>query len=79
MRHAPGGTVQVGRHRHHVSAYFLNPEEGAEVMAGTPPGTRAQPASCAVTSACPRTAPPTHTVPPAARSPFVRLVAFPGS
>lgn len=33
LRHAPGATIRTGRHHHHVSAYFLAPEEGAEVMA----------------------------------------------
>lgn len=33
LRHVPGATIQTGRHRHHVSAYFLSPDEGAEVMA----------------------------------------------
>ncbi|WP_433889412.1 nitroreductase family deazaflavin-dependent oxidoreductase [Streptomyces sp. CA-111067] len=33
LRHTPRATVQVGRHRHEVSATFLDAEEGADVMA----------------------------------------------
>ncbi|MFJ3974205.1 nitroreductase family deazaflavin-dependent oxidoreductase [Streptomyces sp. NPDC090021] len=32
LRHAPQVTIQVGRRRHAVTAYFLSPEESAEVM-----------------------------------------------
>ncbi|MEU6854068.1 nitroreductase family deazaflavin-dependent oxidoreductase [Actinacidiphila alni] len=37
LRHSPGGTVQIGNYRHHVSAYFLSPDEGADIMADYAP------------------------------------------
>jgi deazaflavin-dependent oxidoreductase (nitroreductase family) len=32
LRHVPQVTIQVGRRRHAVTAYFLSPEESAEAM-----------------------------------------------
>ena len=32
LQQSPSGIVQIGGHRHHVSAYFLSPEEGGEIM-----------------------------------------------
>lgn len=37
LRHSPSGTVQTGGHRYQVSAQFLSPEEGAEIMAAYAP------------------------------------------
>lgn len=79
LRHAPGGTVQVGRHRHHVSAYFLDPEEGVEVMAEyAPRHPRAARLLCRYLGL------PSDGTADAYRAAgrqiaFVRLVAFPGS
>ena len=33
LRHRPAAVVKAGFRQHHVSAYFLTPAEGAEVMA----------------------------------------------
>lgn len=77
LRHTPGATIQTGRRRHHVSAYFLDPEEGAEVMADY-----AQRHPRAARLLCSYLALPYDGTPEGHRAagrqiPFVRLVALP--
>jgi deazaflavin-dependent oxidoreductase (nitroreductase family) len=77
LRHSPGATVQTGRRRHHVSAYFLDPEEGAEVMAEyAPRNPRAARLLCRYLGL------PCDGTPDGYRAagrqiPFVRLVEYP--
>lgn len=77
LRHAPGGTVQIGNQRHHVSAYFLDSDEGGDLMAQyAPRHPRAARVLCRYLG-LPSDGTPEGYREAGRKIPFVRLVEFP--